>query len=135
MKGPKNYNSIVFSNFKIPEDSLNILARQFADFENIKSICFETNSLLPSSVKAIGDIIRMGHLKELKIVENSICDYGIAEVAAALANNNTILSLTFSCIGLRDSDDVTVLMNSLSAGSAIESLDISNNGIGSKGAE
>ena len=133
LRSPKTYKNIIFSNFTIPEDSLYILAKHFADFKNVNSICFKSNMLLPSSVKAIADIIRTSHLEELKIVENSICASGITEIAAALAVNDKIISLTFSGIGLSDSD-VSVILNSFTVHSAIESLDISNNKFGNNGA-
>ena len=134
LRSPKTYTNIIFSSFEIPEDSLDILVRHFGDFRNLKSICFRANSLLSSSVEGIGDIIRMSNLEELKIIENSICKNGITEIATALAVNNRILSLTFSNIGLCDSD-VSVLMNSFSADAIIESLDISDNKISNKGAQ
>ena len=133
LRSTKTYKNIIFSNFTIPEDSLYILVRYFADFKNIKSICFKANALLSPSVKAIADIIKVSHLEELKIVENSICESGITEIAAALAVNDRIISLTFSSIGLSDSD-INVLMNTFNVHSTIESLDISTNKIGNNGA-
>ena len=134
LRSTKTYKNIIFSNFIMPEDSLYILVRSFADLKNIKSICFKANELLPSSVKAIADIIRVSHLEELKIVDNDICENGIAQIAAALAVNDRIISLTFSSIGLSDGD-ASMLMNNFNVHSVIESLDISNNNkIGNNGA-
>ena len=133
LRSKKTYRNIIFSNFVIPEDSLSILVRYFADFKNIKSICFKANGLLPSSVMAIADIIRVSYLEELEIVENNICKNGITEIATALSVNNRIISLTFSSIRLSDGD-ASVLMSNFNMRSAIESLDISNNKIGNNGA-
>ena len=134
-RSPRTYKNITFSKYLIPEDSLNILAQFFADFRSINSICFKANNLPSSSIKAIGDVIKINCLEEIKIVENAmIFETGITEIAAALAINNNIVSLSLSCNELSDSD-LSLLINSLSADSRIQSLDISNNEAGSKVAQ
>ena len=134
-RSSRTYKSLIFSKYTIPEDSLNILAQFFADFRSIQSICFKDNNLTSSSIKAIGDIIKINCLEEIKIAKNTmIFKTGITEIAAALAINNNIVSLSLSHNELSDTD-LNLLLNSFSADSFIESLDISYNKGGSKGAQ